>query len=62
MDKVCGYYGCENIITPDYVPVWKEFKLFGQTWIIGRWKNEVVRDKCIDCSIQKEQDRTRSNI
>lgn len=41
------------------IPVWREFTIFGVTWIFGRWKREPM-DTCIQCSVSRDNERDRA--
>ena len=51
----------EEVVCPDCgatldiidIPAWREFRLFGVTWIFGRWTNEV-EETCVECRKDRE--------
>lgn len=40
-------------------PTWKEFRLFGVTWLIGRWDTHEA-DMCYECYTDKARDPERA--
>lgn len=44
---------CGEPVEAQDVPQWKEFRLFGVTWLLGRW-GKCYPDQCIECQTSKE--------
>jgi len=39
---------CGEAVEPCDAPLWKDFMLFGVTWIFGRW-GKFYPDQCAEC-------------
>jgi len=47
---------CSEPVKPEDVPVWRELRILGVTWIFGRW---IVHypDQCLECRMAREDNR-----
>ena len=51
IDRLCPDCG-ESMQKMD-VPTWREFRLFGQTWLFGKWSGKYPK-RCAECEIAHE--------
>lgn len=53
---VCHSKGCDSALAYDHIPIWKELKLFGRTWIFGWWGDQIVDTVCWQCRADRDYD------
>jgi hypothetical protein len=49
---------CREDVQLQDIPTWREIRLFGVTWIVGRWKL-VAFDVCDACRIDEDREKDR---
>ena len=59
---ICEIEGCNEPVQSDNIPVWKEYRLFGHTWVFGKYQDEYLGTLCAECVIIEQQDHERDQI